>query len=369
MKQAVHALLRWWVDGLLLRTLPTAWRPAAAHAVLLVRMESDSLYCRHLDRRGTTLEERRIKEEEGTSNSHEFSKADLEWLRAKERSDACLTLLLTPEQGLRTTLRLPRAARVNLAQVIAFEMDRQTPFKTTDIYYDFRLAEEHAQYLEVELVLVPRHTMESLLEHARAWKLRVESVDMDNGQAWGMGFNLLPRRASEYRAASGSVFARLSLSKTLILLTLPLAAASLYAPLLHLAGHTEQLEQQVKELANKTTYIRKLEKRHNTLLRTKGFLERISASQPPGLDVLLQVTRLVPDGSWLERLELHHNTLRLQGLSPAASSLLQAFEAAPLFHDSHFLAPLTRSEQNLEHFSLGTKVLSPSAQVIGSALK
>ena len=191
MKQKLQALLRWWLNGLLL-PLPTAWRPGAPRPRLLARLESKALHCAHINRHGATLEARRF-EESGESadppSSHDKTPANpLAWVRARQQQGLPLTLLLAPGQGLCTTLRLPSAAYANLAQVIRFEMDRQTPFKASEVCYDFRLAEEHELYLLVELALAPKRILEPALERMRAWELRPTTVDLDDGKGHGMGF-------------------------------------------------------------------------------------------------------------------------------------------------------------------------------------
>src|SRR3546814_1859861 len=59
-------------------------------------------------------------------------------LRGVDREDLRLALLLPSATVLRRPLALPLAARDNLLQVVAFEMDRQTPFTAAQVYYTVR---------------------------------------------------------------------------------------------------------------------------------------------------------------------------------------------------------------------------------------
>ena len=171
----------------------------------------------------------------------------------------------------------------------------------------------------------------------------------------------MPATTPKRNGTGNGFFARLGqgfgLTRGLALLALLLATGSLYAPLPHLAERTQQLERQAAALTRDAAQIRELEERRRTLSHGGDFLEQASAARPHGLEILLRITRLVPDDSWLERLELEGDALRLQGSTPAASKLLQSFEASTLFRDSRFLAPLTRVTQDLERFSLGATVI------------
>src|SRR3546814_19674360 len=81
-------------------------------------------------------------------------------LRGVDREDLRLALLLPSATVLRRPLALPLAARDNLLQVVAFEMDRQTPFTAAQVYYTVRELATPAPpgRFNVELVAVPRGT-------------------------------------------------------------------------------------------------------------------------------------------------------------------------------------------------------------------
>jgi len=85
------------------------------------------------------------------------------------------------ERVLTRTLSLPAAAEDNLRQVLSFEMDRQTPFKADQIYFDSRVLGRDAsgRNLQVELVLLPRAQLDqeigalptgSVLDAVDSWR-------------------------------------------------------------------------------------------------------------------------------------------------------------------------------------------------------
>src|ERR1700757_2172738 len=60
---------------------------------------------------------------------------------------------IAPGRALRRDFTLPAAAENNLRQVLAFEMDRQTPFKADQVYFDYRVGprEPNARNLAITL--------------------------------------------------------------------------------------------------------------------------------------------------------------------------------------------------------------------------
>jgi general secretion pathway protein L len=69
-----------------------------------------------------------------------------------------VVLCLPADKVLTRTLKLPLATEENLREVLAFQMDRQTPFTIEQVYYDYAVVarERKTRTLSVDLVVVPR---------------------------------------------------------------------------------------------------------------------------------------------------------------------------------------------------------------------
>jgi hypothetical protein len=69
--------------------------------------------------------------------------------------DLKIALRLTPTQGLRKQIKLPMAAVENLGQVVSFEMDRLTPFKSDQVYFSTFIVNRFkaTRQILVELIL------------------------------------------------------------------------------------------------------------------------------------------------------------------------------------------------------------------------
>ena len=87
-------------------------------------------------------------------------------LREARRRKSPITLRLAPGMGLRKVLELPLAARDDLDQLLRFEMDRLTPFRSDDVVFAHRVldSDQERGRLTVELQVAPR----AMIEQARA---------------------------------------------------------------------------------------------------------------------------------------------------------------------------------------------------------
>ena len=94
----------------------------------------------------------------------ELSAADCERLAAETarlRPEDCeVEVVLAPELSLVKEVELPAAAEENLHQVLGFEMQRFTPFRTADVHYDHEVTERGEGRLRVRLAVVPKRVVD-----------------------------------------------------------------------------------------------------------------------------------------------------------------------------------------------------------------
>src|ERR1700751_3984645 len=78
-------------------------------------------------------------------------------------------LRLNEQDVLGKTVSLPLAAERELDQVLGFEMDRETPFKAEEIYWNHRIEEADRKNgrLSVRLFLVPKANLVPLIPRLR----------------------------------------------------------------------------------------------------------------------------------------------------------------------------------------------------------
>jgi general secretion pathway protein L len=72
------------------------------------------------------------------------------------------------------------------------------------------------------------------------------------------------------------------------------------------------------------------------------FLVEKKASDVMIVEVIDEISRILPDHTWITRLDLSGSELKIQGQSSASSSLIGIFEASPWFQNARFGSPVVQ---------------------------
>ncbi len=113
----------------------------------------------------------------------------------------------------------------------------------------------------------------------------------------------------------------------------------------------------VESLRDDTARLRGLSESLRELDRRIKVLEASDGVAAPGpLDVLKELTRLLPDGTWLTGFEYRDGVVYIDGRSDRASSLILLMERAGLIEDVEFLGKITKGRDGKERFSIKARV-------------
>jgi general secretion pathway protein L len=309
-KSGVAQFLSWWRSELL-AALPPAWREwlAAERAMVTVAPFADGWRVRR-------VRVERVEAEETVAADRELLVQSAERLRPDHEQPPRQVLLLPVERTLRRRLTLPLAAEEHLASVLAFEMDRQTPFRADQVYFDHRIhkRDQTARTMLVEILAVPRSELDQVLQGLGS--LELDAADVANGEV-PAGFNLLP---SERRARRADQ--RLRLNAILAVSAAALLWLVMWQSLASRERAIERLEEEMAVTSAAAMQSAELKRQLRDAIEGANFLARKKSEQAVVVDVLAEVTRLVPDDTWLERLSFVGNQVQLQGQSARADKLI-----------------------------------------------
>lgn len=272
-----------------------------------------------------------------------------------------VTLLLPASAVLVKRVALPLAAEENLREVLGFEMDRHTPFVAEQVYYDYRVLARSAASgtLEVELGVIARERADPVLEALEGLGLAPQVLGIAEtvtGGAPACGrLNLLP---PERRPRRSTVARRLNLA--LGVAALLLLVAALTQPLLDKRARLHALEAAVALARTEAGEVSALRERLQQLDASGRALVERKRSAPLVVDLLDEVTRVLPDDTWLTRFELAGDQVQLQGESAAAAALIPLLQASPMLAEPRFRAPVTQSpREQAERFDLSCTIARP----------
>lgn len=253
-------------------------------------------------------------------------------------------------------VHLPPAAAENLREVLAFEMHRRTPFVADAVYFDFRrlpMAPGDA-LLRVELKVVRRELVDRVLAMLPFPDLAIagaaEASATDDG---GLALRLTrPSRRTPPRRR---------LARLLWVANAALLAAVVVIPLVQQGRAIDGLQAQVAAARAEAESAGALREQAESLRADRRSLIDAKRNRPALVNVLAELTAILPDTTWIQRLEIKARSARLSGASDTASSLIAIIDNSPLFRDAAFSAPVTRNPATgSEQFQLVFEINSPT---------
>jgi general secretion pathway protein L len=266
-----------------------------------------------------------------------------------------VALRLPSSRALRKTVDLPAAAEENLRQVMAFEMDRLTPFPAESVYYDVRVVEHDVQNRRIKaaLTVLPRASVDPEVELLHELGLKPDAVALPRGTETGQSPWRVPIASNG--GAGRQVVGRLTM--LLLALTVIMLIASIIVALDRQSRNVEALEREVAVARKEADEGRRLQEEIVRLSSAGDFIVERKQQRPPVVEVLNELTRSMPDDTWLYRMRLLDTELQTFGYSPNASALIGVIENSRLFANAQFRAPLTRDPRiDAEQFHIAFQV-------------
>jgi len=250
-------------------------------------------------------------------------------------------LLLPEDRVLRRQLLLPATVEENIRQTLAFELDRYTPFKATQAGFDFRLLRREGNRILVDLVVVPLAIIDQGLRGLRSLGLTGTGAVLANDflEHGANAFNLLPLAARESHRPAGK---RQWLRMLAVLLTSILSFGCLAFPVwqkrqaaIDLLAPMEQAIAAARETDALRDRLVRLSDDHNLLPNEKW-------DGHSALRIVDELSKLLPDDTFLIQFEFDGRTIQIQGESGSSATLIETLENSPMLKNVGFKAQLTK---------------------------
>jgi general secretion pathway protein L len=276
--------------------------------------------------------------------------------------DVQQTILLLPDDTvLAKRIALPAAAEENLREVLGFEMDLHTPFEAAEVYYDYTVVgrDSARQNVTVDLVYAPRDTVDTLLDGTSNLGMKTDIVTCrrrDNSNLQPV--NLLPQ---DKRRARRLDVKNLNLALTALLAVLVVAAITI--PIVQKNRAIAAIEAQVEAAAVEARAGSDLRQDLERMATASRFLVEKRATEIMTVELIDELSRILPDHTWISRLDLSDSELQLQGQSSASASLIAIIEASPQFENARFRSPVVQmTGTDRDRFHISADVVEEHAQ-------
>ena len=280
--------------------------------------------------------------------------AALPTLTARER----MVLLVPTSKVLRQVIHLPLAAEESLRQVLEYQMDQYTPFGADKVYFVHSVESRDFQRgkLGVVLTVVHRGPIDTGIAKLRDAGIVPVGVFAQSPSGVPPALNLLPNQIggpvdAGWRRSSAFALTAVVLLLVLVVWALPLVIKREAA--IQILPFVEQTKKAAEIVDDARRDLDARIVRHNFLLEKRR-------STPTVIETLEELTRILPDDTWVRTLDIKGKELAIQGETASSVKLVGLFEQSSRFKDATFRSPLVKGQaQGVEIFSLALQVRQP----------
>ena len=282
-----------------------------------------------------------------TQSVEAAGRAALAPLIGANRAAPRIIVALSPRTTLRKTLTLPMALEEHLHQSLAYDLDRHTPFKPEELYFDAVVVDRDSVHnaLRVDLAAARRALVDTVVRQAESFGARVVSVTVDPPAIASVSrINLLP----EDRRDATPGWARWQVAIPAVLLGIGVLTA-LILPIWQKRAEAIALNEQSEQARDRAGVSDRLRTELEQRVGDYNFALERKYAFPGIVQVLDDITRILPDDTWLTQLEIHtmrgkdaQREVTLRGESANAGRLVSLLEDSKLFTQAAPRSPTTK---------------------------
>ena len=281
---------------------------------------------------------------------------------------ARVVVALPSGQVLRKEIRLPAAVEQDLRQTLAYDLDRHTPFKPDELYFDSAVVGRDARKNEIRVdwAAALRSAVSDARRRAESWGATVVAVTPDSigsegpVTSGGSRLNLLPE--AERPAAAWWRRWRLWVPVALVAFV---ASIAIVLPIWQERGYVIALSQTISQMRVQADAASALRQQLETMTGDYNYVLGRKYGFPSQVQVLNDVTMLLPDDTWITQLEVKsaprgkepRRELLLRGESANAGRLVSLLEESKVFVEAAPRSPTTKIQPGPgEIFDLGAQL-------------
>lgn len=352
----VRQALDWWLSelaGMIPEQVKRILKPARSHIILALR--SDGLAVLY-SASGETKDIAFLPV--GDTWSPESLTAAIPEPRIRRqilRDSLPVALHVSARKALLVRMTLPAAIKTDLARVLQFEMDRRTPFSVENAYFTHRVLPGSPDgKLNILMTVVAKATVTEALDAIASLKLKPRCVMVEATDGQPASGNLLP--GAERDTDRLRLPLRIAAATGVLMLV-----AGLYTVWRDSEHAVAVLRRDMASLRQTVEQVETARKEIERLKTASAFLAERRRTSVPVTAMLAELTRVMPDDTWLTQLSMTDDKLQLSGYSAAAASLIRQVTQSPAFRAPQFRSAVTQDAAvGRERFELVVSVAGES---------
>jgi general secretion pathway protein L len=257
-------------------------------------------------------------------------------------------------------VELPKAAGADVRRMLNFDLERATPFKLGEVYTAHLPAGAAANGKQrLRQFVIKRAAIDPLLADVKAAGLEPAFVDCwEAAPSSGLPVNFLEMGGPQRSGLAG----HLTLPRMLATLALVLAGLAFFLVQSRYDSALAELRAQTAKMRAEAAAVRGAHERSDAAVADLAGLQRMKLDEVPAVEVLEELSKVLPDSVWLSDLRIEGDTLDISGLAKSGAALPSLFVRSALFSDAALTAPLTLDpREDRERFSLRLRIKRPAA--------
>lgn len=275
-------------------------------------------------------------------------------LHNRNSSDMQHIIMLPEKYCLHKRHKLPRINKGDIRAVLENQIDRLSPFKAEQVYFDYRIVEEKKgqDHWLIDLYILPRKKCEAPLQTLEAHDIHVDSLLLENKVEPASSVNFLSPLIYQDKQNgvkpdfSGKLWGAGALLVVLYLL-----------PLVYNQYQISILKDKISLISDKAIASAKVKNSYERLRKETRFLVDKKKARPLSLRFINEISSVLKDESWLDQLSLKSDTIQLLGYSESASKVLNNLEQSHMLQDAHFMAAVVHNKKfDAERFHIAVRI-------------
>ncbi len=257
---------------------------------------------------------------------------------------------------LRRSVTLPLATEENIENVVAYEIDRYTPFKKEDIYFDVKIQKRDKveKKLTVQLSVIKKSALEEVLQFSQSCNVLINNIyvvsaannEVVEELSFVGGFGQDNNSRKQFSA-----------NKNLVVVFLFLCLCALTIPIAKNYWKAQQYEAMIAQTAGEAAEVKELLAAYKEMKQDANRVSSLNTNNSKLVDLLNELTKIIPDDTSLARFSLEENVIRIQGISLSASKLISILDSSDSFSEVKFVAPVTQNpDTGKENFTIEIKL-------------
>ncbi|MCU7873275.1 MAG: PilN domain-containing protein [Candidatus Thiodiazotropha sp. (ex Lucinoma borealis)] len=246
---------------------------------------------------------------------------------------------LDPQLLMIRDIRLPLVAKKNLQNVLSYEMDRLSPFSSEQVYFHFKPLEQDEKrgWIKGRLIVAQKSRLDPWYALLNQLAVEIESVTLVGDAS---PLTLKPRNDKSSGVMGGKLNTLMSVG------LMALLVVALVTPIWQQRQIAIDLENTMRLAQKKAADVMQLQENLSQRRDAVGMVSSERESYLAMSEVLLELTRVIPAGSWTRKVILSQEQVNVTGESDQAAELISLLERTSLFEAVRFKSPVVQNRRN-----------------------